>query len=80
MKHAILFADDKFELLQPILEASELSWQAKAFAWLDVAARKQQGEDFKRPSARMKPRLLASLGTTNEKMMDLISSIFKIIF
>lgn len=80
VKHAILFADDKFELLQPILEASELSWQAKAFAWLDVAARKQQGEDFKRPSARMKPRLLASLGTTNEKMMDLISSIFKIIF
>jgi hypothetical protein len=74
--HTIDFYVGKYETIQSDLEASDLSWPAKAFVAMEVAARFKEGIGLKAPSSRMRPIWLNSLGATELQIMQLVCKIY----
>lgn len=74
--HTIEFYVGKYERIQAVVEASALSWPAKAFAAMEVAARAKEGTGRKGRSPRMSPTLLASLGATEEKVVQFMEKLY----
>lgn len=76
VENAVNFYVGKYDKIQTAVEASELSWPARAFATLDVAARAKENVGMQQPSSRMRPALLASLGATEAKVVQLVGKIY----
>ena len=74
--HTIEFYVGKYERIQEVVEASALSWPAKAFAAMEVAARAKEGSGRKSRSPRMRPSLLASLGATEDKVVEFVEKLY----
>ena len=72
VEHTIQFYVGKYDRIQEKVEGSDLSWPAKAFAAMEVAARAKEGLGLDEPSARVRPALLASLGTTASAVMKFV--------
>ena len=74
--HTIEFYVGKYERIKEVVEASTLSWPAKAFAAMEVAARAKEGSGRKSRSPRMRPSLLASLGATEDKVVEFVEKLY----
>lgn len=74
--HTIDFYVGKYDTIQSELEASDLSWPAKAFVAMEVAARFKEGIGLRGPSSRMRPIWLNSLGATEGQVMHLVCKIY----
>ncbi len=71
----IEFYKGKYEKIATIMEASTLSWPAKAFAAMEIAALAKEGAMIHERSARIRPALLASLGATEDKVVEFMEKL-----
>lgn len=76
VEHTMQFYIGKYETIQASVEASDLSWPARAFAAMEIAARAKEGLGLREHSSRMRPALLASLGATSVAVMELVQELY----
>ncbi len=76
VEHTMQFYIGKYEAIQASVEASDLSWPARAFAAMEIAARAKEGLGLREHSSRMRPALLASLGATSVAVMELVQELY----
>ena len=75
VEHTMQFYIGKYETIEASVEASDLSWPARAFAAMEIAARAKEGLGLREHSSRMRPALLASLGATAAAVMKLVQEL-----